>query len=329
MNVALMVFNRPHLTARIFDVLCQVRPERLLVVADGPRNSVEAEMCKATRAIADRVDWPCEVSRNYSDVNLGCRKRVSSGLDWVFSQVEEAIIIEDDCLPHPSFFPYCTELLARYRNDARVMHISGDNFLGRFRYSTCSYHFSKYPDIWGWASWRRAWRHYDVDMVAWPAFRDKGRLREICPDPDEQAYWTPMFNAAHAGQIDSWDYGWTFACWARSGLAVLPERNLVSNIGFGPQSTHTVDEDSWQANLRVWPMAFPMRHPAEVTVCERADRMTFRREFLHDPGLIRNYVERLRNRYFWGAQIRRLPFIGRTWARWRRGRVPIMGQKSG
>src|SRR5512139_3287315 len=167
--VAFIIFNRPDTAERVFAEIAKARPPKLLVVADGPRanRSGEAEKCAATRAIIDRVDWDCEVLTNFSDTNLGCKNRVSSGIDWVFEQVPEAIILEDDCLPHPTFFRFCEELLERYRDDERIGMISGDNFqLGQKR-TDASYYFSRYNHIWGWASWRRAWRHYDREASAW------------------------------------------------------------------------------------------------------------------------------------------------------------------
>jgi hypothetical protein len=172
--VAFLVFNCPDTTIRVFEEIRCARPPKLLVVADGPRadRPGEADKCQAVRAVIETVDWPCEVLKNYSDVNLGCKIRVSSGLDWVFEQVEEAIILEGDCLPHPTFFRFCEELLETYRDDERIGMISGDNFqFGRKR-GDASYYFSRYNHIWGWASWRRAWQHYDRNMAIWPKFRD-------------------------------------------------------------------------------------------------------------------------------------------------------------
>ncbi|MGC1799486.1 MAG: hypothetical protein WA701_03795, partial [Solirubrobacterales bacterium] len=181
--VAMLIFNRPETTARVFERVREARPPKLLVVADGPRadRPGEAGRCREARAVVEAVDWPCELMTDYSEVNLGCGKRISSGLDWVFDSVEEAIVLEDDCLPHPSFFRFCEELLKRYRAEERVVHVSGDNFqsagraggaVGRLlrlagRSWSPSYYFSRYAHVWGWASWRRAWSDYDFEMTAW------------------------------------------------------------------------------------------------------------------------------------------------------------------
>ncbi len=273
--VLFLVFNRPDVTARVFESIRHAKPSRLYVAADGPRLNIpgEAEKCALARTVIDRVDWPCEVLTNYSDVNLGCKRRVSSGLNWVFNTVEEAIILEDDCVPHPTFFRFCEELLEKYRHDDRVMVISGNNFqFGRKR-GNYSYYFSRYNHIWGWASWRRAWRNYDVDMKLWPEVRNGEWLRDLLGD-DVARYWTENFEMAYNGKIDSWDYQWTFACWIHNGLSILPNVNLVSNIGFNSEATHTKDSESKVANLPMEEMGFPLIHPNFVIRDARADDFT-------------------------------------------------------
>ncbi|MCA1990568.1 MAG: class I SAM-dependent methyltransferase [Coleofasciculus sp. S288] len=272
--VCLMIFKRPDTTAKVFEAIRQAKPPKLLVVADGPRadRPGEAEKCAAARAIIDHVDWDCEVLTNYSDINLGCRKRVSSGLNWVFELVEEAIVLEDDCLPHPTFFRFCEELLERYRHDDRVMAISGNNFqLGQKR-TEYSYYFSIYNHIWGWASWRRAWQLYELEMKRWPKFRDSNLLENILQDHQAVAHWSRIFQSGFEG-FDTWDFAWTFTCWNHNGLSILPNINLVSNIGFGPEATHTKGESQF-ANLPTEAMSFPLRHPPLVTRDIQADNLT-------------------------------------------------------
>ena len=182
--VAFLIFNRPELTRKVFASIAQARPSKLLVVADGPREDVsdDEENCSEARATIDRIDWDCEVLTNYSSVNMGCRARISTGLEWVFKNVEEAIILEDDCIPHPTFFRFCKELLARYRDDQRVMMISGNNFQMGRKWTPCSYYFSRFFHCWGWATWRRAWKHYDIDMGLWPALEDGSWLLHVLGD---------------------------------------------------------------------------------------------------------------------------------------------------
>jgi hypothetical protein len=272
--VAFIIFNRPDTTARVFEAIRQAKPPLLLVIADGARTSKvgETEKCAATRAIIDGVDWECEVRTNYSDMNLGCKRRVSSGINWVFEQVEEAIILEDDCLPHPTFFDYCDELLEKYRDDTRIMSISGDNFqFGRKRTSD-SYYFSRYNHIWGWATWRRAWRHYDVNMKLWHTIRDGGWLNDILDNHSVMKVWQKNFQSVYDGKVDTWDYQWIFACWTQSGLTILPNVNLISNIGFGSEATHTKNSDSKFANLPIEDIFFPLKHPEFIIQNTNADR---------------------------------------------------------
>jgi hypothetical protein len=246
-----------------------------MVVADGPRadHPDDAEKCAAARAVVERVDWDCEVLTNFSDTNMGCRRRVSSGLDWVFGRGKEAIILEDDCLPHATFFRFCEELLDRFRDDERVMAISGDSFQFGESRSEHSYYYSRYPHCWGWASWRRAWRHYDEEMELWPLIRDGDWLRDILGDRRAVKYWTRILDRSYVGHFDTWDYGWTLACWVQSGLTILPTVNLVSNIGFGAQATHTKVKGRL-AEVPTYPMVFPLRHPPLVIRDAQADRFT-------------------------------------------------------
>jgi len=274
--VAFLVFNRPDTTRRVFDAIAAARPQTLLVVADGPRahRAGEAERCREVRAIVDRVDWPCEVVKHYADANLGCRHRVSSGIDWVFSQVEEAIILEDDCLPSPDFFPFCTALLERYRDDPRIMHVSGSNTLPGDHFTGDSYYFSRYPQIWGWATWRRAWRHYDVRLASWPAIRESPGFHGIFSDDLERRYFLEHFEDFHANAPNTWDVQWTYACWCQSGLSVTPAVNLISNIGFGAEATHTANPDSPLAGLATGRVG-ALQHPAQMLRQASADQRYF------------------------------------------------------
>lgn len=273
--VAFLIFNRPDETRQVFAEIARARPRRLLVVADGPRRTEEAALCAETRAIVERVDWDCELLTNFSDVNLGCRRRVSSGLSWVFEQCEEAIVLEDDCLPHPSFFPFCEELLARYRDDERVSMICGNNFQRGRRRSAYSYYFSRHVTVWGWASWRRVWRHYDVEMRLWPELRETSWLRSLLVNPAAVEYWRETFDRTHAGEIDTWDYQLFFSWWAQNSLAITPEVNLISNIGFGPGATHTKDVLNTMAALPAEEIPLPLEHPPYLFLDREADHFAF------------------------------------------------------
>ena len=271
--VAFIIFNRPDTTERVFAEIAKARPPKLLVVADGPRDNRagEAEKCAATRAIIDRVHWDCEVLTNYSDRNLGCKRRVSSGIDWVFERVEEAIILEDDCVPDPTFFRYCQELLDRYRYDHRIGLISGDNFQFGRRRNDDSYYFSKYVHIWGWATWRDRWAgSYDVAMTKWPRIREEGWLADIVGNEREVVFWHKIFERVYRGEIDTWDYQWVFANWVEGRSTVLPAINLITNIGFDANATHTTG-DSELANLPSHALTFPLKHPVGVIRNMQAD----------------------------------------------------------
>ena len=274
--VALIIFKRPDTTEKVLQAIREVKPPKLLVVADGARadRPGEAEKCAEARAVVEQVDWDCEVLKNYSEANLGTKRRVESGLDWVFGEVEEAIILEDDCVPHPTFFRYCEDLLETYRDDERVMAICGSNFQFGRRRTEDSYYFSQYAHVaWGWASWRRAWKFYDGEMKQWPRVRDEGWLKDILRDNDSVRYWTHTFQLTYEGRTDAWDYPWALSCWLQRGLATFPNVNLVSNIGFGPEATHTTGESlGFLNNVPAEAMTFPLRHPPFVIQDTVADR---------------------------------------------------------
>lgn len=279
--IAFFIFNRPHTTARVFSSIARVKPRRLLVVADGPRvdREGETERVAQTREILNLVDWPCEVETNFSDINLGCKARVSSGVDWVFERVDEAIFLEDDCLPDQTFFRFCQEMLERYRGDPRIGMISGGNFLFGHRQSADSYYFSKYVHIWGWACWRDRWvSSYDVDMKRWPAIRDGNHVANLVGSRREARRWRDIFEFTYRGAIDTWDYQWIFANWLMGRLNIVPSVNLISNIGFGPDATHTTRRRR-VADLATEPMEFPLRHPVETLRNLALDARTHRNLF--------------------------------------------------
>jgi len=224
------------------------------------------------------------VLTNYSNVNLGCKRCISNGLDWVFDTVDEAIILEDDCLPHPTFFRFCEELLEKYRNDERIAMISGNNFLFGRKRTEYSYYFSRYPLIWGWASWRRAWDNYDVDMQLWPEIRDGGWLDDLLDNKKGVWYWNYIFQNVYKGKIDSWDYQWTFSCWIQSAMTIIPTVNLVSNIGFGSGAVHTKEENKF-SNMLNKPITFPISHPPYILRDSVADYITEKTIFSGKPLL--------------------------------------------
>lgn len=277
-----LVFNRPDTTKQVFEAIRQVKPAKLYVAADGPRLNREKDKRKVleVRDIATNVDWACEVKTLFRDNNQGCKKAVSSAIEWFFEHEEEGIILEDDCVPDRSFFHFCSELLDRYRDDRRIMAISGDNFQQGRQRTEYSYYFSRIPHCWGWATWKRAWKCWDGKLDAWPEIDKSGLLNDIAGgDKPFVEYWSGIFNRCYAGRIDSWAYPWTFSCWIQSGLTILPNENLVSNIGFGEEATHTTKANDMHAVLAVGNMTFPLRHPPYIIRDSEADRFTDRHNF--------------------------------------------------
>jgi hypothetical protein len=272
--VALLIFNRPHFTAIVFRAIAQARPKRLFVFADGPRNPEEAALCAQTRAVI-KVDWPCDLTMEVSEVNLGRRERSASGFDRVFAESETAILLDDDCVPDPTFFRFCEEMLDRYRDDDRVMSITGANYLGRWTrgWRAQSYHFSYLGSTWGWASWRRAWEHFDVTMQAWRHPTTKARIREVLGDETYQ-FKARRFDLVNEDR-HSWDLAWLFAKLLDAGLTIVPAVNLIRNIGcvgeISNPTTHPL------ANMPTTPMAFPLRHPRAVAVDRAYDLQHVRR----------------------------------------------------
>lgn len=277
--VVLIIFNRPGHTAQALRAIQNARPERLFVVADGPRsgNELDVDLCAQARELLKYVDWPCVIERNYSVENLGLKKRVITGLNWVFQQVEEAVILEDDCIASLDFFGFCDNLLMRYRNDERVWCISGSNFQNGQSHGEASYYFSKYPHCWGWATWRRAWKEFSGCIPFWSQWRESSEWISFMSDPRERHYWQEIFNTSHAGEIASWAYPWTASVWKAGGLTAIPQVNLVRNIGFDDSGTHT---KNGKFSLSVPTNPLPeLRHPSEVVVNAKADAYVFNTVF--------------------------------------------------
>ncbi len=274
--VLLIIFNRPATTQKVFQEIQKAKPPKLFVSADGPRpgNQQDLDKCKAAREIIKQVDWPCELYTNFRDGNLGCSIGPSSGISWFFENVGEGIILEDDCVPHPTFFRFCDELLDRYRADQRVMTISGNNFQFGQKRSIYSYYFSRFPHIWGWATWRRAWKHFDVKISLWPEIKNGNWLNDLFDNRKLAKTFTTLFDKVYKGEIVTvWDYQWTFASLVQGGLTVIPNVNLVSNIGFLPEGTHT-KKTYRVANMPTEPMLFPLSHPPYFLRDFIADQIT-------------------------------------------------------
>jgi len=289
--VAFIVFNRPRYTRETFAAIRAAKPEQLFVIADGPRpNHInDTALCDEVRQIVEQVDWPCQIHKNYSSVNLGLKKRVSSGLDWVFNKVDRAIILEDDCVTHPDFFEYCTSLLDKYEKDERVWVISGDNHQKGKKRGDASYYFSKYADCWGWATWRRAWQHYQGDIPFWPDWKLSETWQLLNPDKSERAYWEDIFSRVHSNAIySSWFYPWLACVWFRGGITATSNVNLVSNIGIGPDATHTITLTE-QPGAPIEALG-EIKHPDQIRLDIVADRFAYNHRY---EGLKRKFPRNL------------------------------------
>jgi hypothetical protein len=273
--IILIVFNRPASTARVLSALAEVAPRRLFVVGDGPRSghATDGMRVKQVRELFDCLAWPCDLVTDFAATNLGCRRRVVSGLTWAFDQVEEAIILEDDIIPSRDFFRFCGELLGRYRDDDRIGSISGMNFVGERYASDSSYAFSKYNLFWGWATWRRAWARYDDAMTCVGKSGAEGLdalLARTFTLYRERVYWKRVLQRTACDRINSWGYRWLLSCWQAGMLGIAPRVSMVENIGVGHDATHT------RAGLyEVGPigeMVFPLSHPRGVVNDVQLDR---------------------------------------------------------
>jgi hypothetical protein len=273
--VLFLIFNRPDTTQKVFDAIKKAKPKQLFVAADGPRENKEGEKekCEQARKVIEQVDWDCKVKTLFRDKNLGCKVAVSSAIDWFFENVKEGIILEYDCLPDQSFFWFCRELLEHYRDDTRIMTISGDNFQFDRKRGEGTYYFSKYVHIWGWATWRRAWKHYDVNMKNFGEFKKEAQINNVFNIKQQQKYWMKIFQLVHEGKIDTWDYQWAYTCFINNGLCVTPNVNLVSNIGFSSNNTHTKDKSSTFSEMKAREIT-DIIYPNFVLADQEADLLT-------------------------------------------------------
>jgi hypothetical protein len=278
----------------VFESIRKVKPKKLYLIADGPKDKQEAIQCLTTRnVIEESIDWECEIQKIYSEENLGCARRIQTGLDSVFQNETRAIILEDDTLPNESFFDFCEEMLLKYENDDRVFHISGCNFFPSKRTCKSSYHLSSIVNIWGWATWSRAWKKYDLKMMSWKRKNKEEFLKEWCSDKRLRKDTLKMFDL-HCNNQDpwTWDYQWVYTCWENNGLSIIPSKNLVQNIGFGPEGTHTKFETEQGSYPRqTSALAFPLTHP------KTARNLSFEKEYFKSqkPGLIQRTKYLLKN----------------------------------
>ena len=277
--IVFLTFNRPHLTQRVFEEIRKRRPQKLFWVADGPRTHVpeDKEKCAQVRALSEKIDWDCEIFRDFSDRNLGLRKRVSSGISRAFQKIEKAIILEDDCLPTEDFFYFCEQILEKYQGNPRVMAVSGNHFLPDTFPLAAPYYFLRIPLIWGWATWRRAWKFYPENDV------DIKKLLKLTSNSisfscrAERAFFKTKIKAILSGHLDTWDYLWSVILKKNKGLCACPSSNLVANIGFGSDASNCFGEaKAIFSRTRALTLPLQIQNPIKIETDIQKDLYIFR-----------------------------------------------------
>jgi hypothetical protein len=271
--VLMLVFARPGATRHVFEAVRKARPRKLYIAADGPvpGNTDNAEKCARVREVVSQVDWDCEVSTLFRETNLGCRTAVSEAIHWFFSQENEGIILEDDCLPGQSFFPFCESMLEKYRDDTRVMHISGTNLQFGQKRGDASYYFSSIPSVWGWAAWKRSWEQYDLQMSAYPEFKASGLIKSILPDERVAGHVMNVLQSNYEGKISTWDHQYGFSLVINNGLCIVPNVNLISNLGYSKTDDPMTPDNYLLSKMPVEEITFPLTHPAFFIPDKEAD----------------------------------------------------------
>ncbi len=277
--VLFLIFNRPDVTSLVFEEIRKVKPNKLYIAADGPRTFVEDEiiLCNETRKIISAIDWDCEVKTLFRENNLGCKYAVSSAINWFFEQEEEGIILEDDCLPNYDFFRFCDEMLLKYRLDNRIRFITGSNFQKGTKHSNSSYYFSNLTHVWGWASWRTAWKDYDVELENYKELDHYKLFFDIFNNTFIANDWKEIIEKLYNNEINTWDYQWTITNMFNNGLSIIPNVNLISNIGFGNNATHTFNNNGFDT-LPYGKLDDVLVHPTIFLPSKEADLFVLKTE---------------------------------------------------
>ena len=280
--VLVLLFNRPHETEKLFEYLAKLKPEKLYVNQDGQRkNSLkDIELCEKVKKIALNPSWNCKVFSNLSKNNNGCRNSVSSGLDWFFEKEQFGIILEDDCMPSISFFKFSKEMLNKYKDNKKIAVISGSNFQKDNKIiGMGDYYYSKYAHCWGWSSWRRAWKYYDKNLSFWPKWKNSIEWKTFHQNKLEQKYWTSIFDRVYDNKIDSWAYIWQASVWYNNAMTITPNKNLILNIGFNKNATHTNIQDKNISNNPISSLPDDLKSPELIKIDMEADLMVFKNHF--------------------------------------------------
>ncbi len=293
--ILFLIFNRPDTTRIVFDQIRKQKPRQLFIAADGPRltHNDDVIRCKQARALIDTIDWPCEVQTLFRDENLGCGRAVSEAITWFFSHVEQGIILEDDCVPDATFFDFCTAMLERYRDDSRVMMITGLSYLLNKITSRKTYFFSRYYPVWGWATWRRAWQLYDFELAEWSSWRPVDIIEQFFNERKIIDFWARYFDRIVNHEIDTWDIQWTYACIKHQAFCVVPFNNLISNIGYF--GLHATGVKSFDQGLACRPIDVAhLVHPSAITVQDYFDRLIYKNMKVIPGNWVVRHIERCR-----------------------------------
>ncbi|MEP7269827.1 MAG: hypothetical protein ABI844_19580 [Saprospiraceae bacterium] len=285
--VLFLIFNRPDATRLVWQEIQILKPARLFIAADGPTPNKENEKaaCLEVKDIVSNIHWPCNVRTLYREEHLGCKMAVSSAIDWFFSKVEYGIILEDDCLPSISFFTFCEAMLIQFKNHPDIMHITGNNFQHHHTRGDGSYYFSKYSHIWGWATWKRAWSTYSLDLCEWDHFSQTNDFTNLFNSKRELRYWMRKFNRYRLSRNvqNYWSLQWQYACWYSGGKAIIPQQNLVTNIGIGSGTNMTIKLKHLEIDRKMFPA--PYLNPTNDRIDRAADYYTFKTIFYYKGSL--------------------------------------------
>jgi hypothetical protein len=294
--VLFIIFNRPDTTKQVFKAIAMAKPTKLYIAADGARESKqgEKEICEQTRKIALNVDWDCEIKTLFHKENLGCGRAVSQAISWFFKNVEMGIILEDDCLPHPTFFDFCEDMLIRYKDNDEISALCGASLQKGKEIGNFSYYFSNMCGIWGWATWAKNWRDFRYNVNDLDENLIHGEIKKRFSEKKFNNYWLKIYEQMKNTPIDTWDYQFYFSQVAKGRVFISPNVNLVSNIGFSNGGTHTFDKQNPAANIPVQAMEFPLKHPTEILANHEADKFIFDNYLLRKECLLKRIVNKLR-----------------------------------
>lgn len=293
--VLFIVFNRMDTTKKVFKSIKDAQPKRLFISSDGARTEVDGEKDKVgliRSYLLENIDWDCQVETLFQEENKGCKYAVSEAIDWFFSNVEKGIILEDDCLPHASFFNYCEVLLNRFENDLRIWHIAGNNFISPWeRNADYSYYFSYYGSIWGWATWKDRWEKYSVDMEHYHEIKEKDYFWDVFGNREEAEFRVKNFEEIKQG-LDTWDFQWAYIRFINSGLSIVPKKNLVKNLGFGSDATHTFSSNDARADMDIFDLELPLRNPPFIIRDKISDDKFFNK-YIRPEGIVRKVLKKI------------------------------------